>query len=115
MSLPPATSGTSVPSGTPSPRPAADRSPDLGVVAGMTWGWVGERGTWTGPEADASLEAMAALVDDQTVLVVGSAPCYPFWVIDPIPALAAMAATHGIESYLRRLGAALGWPEDAVS
>lgn len=29
-------------------------------VAGMTWGWVGERGSWTGPEAEASFRAMAA-------------------------------------------------------
>jgi 5'-3' exonuclease len=29
-------------------------------------------------------------------------------------ALAALAAQHGIESSLRRLGAALGWPADAV-
>jgi 5'-3' exonuclease len=29
-------------------------------------------------------------------------------------ALAALAATHGIESSLRRLGAALGWPQDAL-
>ena len=30
-------------------------------VCGMTWGWVGTRGTWTTPEADASLREMAAL------------------------------------------------------
>jgi hypothetical protein len=29
-------------------------------------------------------------------------------------ALAALAAAHGLESSLRRLGAALGWPEDAL-
>jgi hypothetical protein len=29
-------------------------------------------------------------------------------------ALAALAAQHGIESSLRRLGAALGWPADAI-
>ena len=40
--------------------------------------------------------AMGALVDDQTALVVGSAPCYPFGVIDPIPEVAAMAAERGV-------------------
>ena len=30
-------------------------------------------------------------------------------------ALASLAAAHGLESSLRRLGAALGWPEDALS
>ena len=29
-------------------------------------------------------------------------------------ALASLAAAHGLESSLRRLGAALGWPEDAL-
>ncbi len=41
-------------------------------------------------------EAMAASVTDRTALVVGSAPCYPYGLIDPIPELAAMAADRGI-------------------
>jgi glutamate/tyrosine decarboxylase-like PLP-dependent enzyme len=49
-----------------------------------------------GEDLRAVPEAMAALVDDQTVLVVGSAPCYPFGVIDPIPELAAMAADRDV-------------------
>jgi len=40
-------------------------------------------------------DAMAALVDDDTLLVVGSAPCYPYGVIDPIPELAAIAIERG--------------------
>lgn len=40
-------------------------------------------------------EAMAAAVDRDTVLLVGSAPCYPFGVIDPIPDLAAVAVERG--------------------
>ncbi|MDG0793175.1 1,4-beta-xylanase [Cohnella ginsengisoli] len=31
------------------------------TVSGMTWGWVGTRGTWTGSEADFSMEEMAKL------------------------------------------------------
>ncbi|SEM53323.1 1,4-beta-xylanase [Paenibacillus sp. OV219] len=31
------------------------------TVSGMTWGWVGVRGTWTGSEADQSMEEMAKL------------------------------------------------------
>jgi len=42
--------------------------------------------------------------------VEGTLPRSP---ADP-DALAALAAQHGIESSLRRLGAALGWPTDAV-
>lgn len=40
--------------------------------------------------------AMAAVVDEGTVLVVGSAPCYPYGVIDPIAELGALAAERGI-------------------
>ncbi len=46
------------------------------------------RADWT-----ADVDAMAALVDDRTVLVVGSAPQYPQGVVDPVPAIAALAAT----------------------
>lgn len=41
-------------------------------------------------------EAVEAAITPQTILIVGSAPCYPFGVIDPIEALAAMAQKHGI-------------------
>lgn len=39
------------------------------------------------------LDAMAAAVDDHTVLVVGSAPQYPQGVVDPIGVIAELAAT----------------------
>jgi sphinganine-1-phosphate aldolase len=41
-------------------------------------------------------QAAAALITDNTVLIVGSAPNYPHGVIDPIPELAALAAARGI-------------------
>ena len=44
----------------------------------------------------ADLDAMANAIDDNTVLVVGSAPSYPHGVIDPIPELAALASERGI-------------------
>jgi sphinganine-1-phosphate aldolase len=40
-------------------------------------------------------DAAAAVLSDRSALLVGSAPCYPFGVIDPIPELAALAADHG--------------------
>jgi glutamate/tyrosine decarboxylase-like PLP-dependent enzyme len=67
----------------------------------------------------ANPEAMAAAVDDNTVLVVGSAPQYPQGVIDPIEAIAAIAAERDINchvdgcmggvslTYLKRLGYAI--------
>ena len=41
----------------------------------------------------ADVDAMAALVNDNTVMVVGSAPQYPQGVIDPIPEIAELAAS----------------------
>lgn len=43
------------------------------------------------PDFRADVDAMAAAVNDNTVLVVGSAPQYPQGVVDPIPELAALA------------------------
>ncbi len=47
------------------------------------------------PDWRADVDATADAVDDDTVLVVGSAPQYPQGVIDPIPDLAALAAERG--------------------
>jgi len=41
-------------------------------------------------------DAMRDAMDDNTVLIAGSAPCYPFGVIDPIPEIAALAAERGV-------------------
>jgi glutamate/tyrosine decarboxylase-like PLP-dependent enzyme len=49
-----------------------------------------------GPDLRADVAAARALCDDQTVLVVGSAPCWPFGVIDPIEELAALAQEKGL-------------------
>lgn len=52
-----------------------------------------------GDDGRADVDAMAAAVDalgDRAALVVGSAPCYPYGVIDPIPDVAAMAASKGV-------------------
>ena len=58
-----------------------------------------------GPDKRADVAAMEALVDDDTVLVVGSSPCYPYGVIDPITELAAMASGRGV---LMHVDACLG-------
>jgi sphinganine-1-phosphate aldolase len=64
----------------------------------------------------ADVDAMAAAIDENTVLIVGSAPQYPQGVIDPIPEIAGLAAERGINchvdacmggvtlTYLKRLG-----------
>ena len=67
----------------------------------------------------ADVGAMEAAIDDNTVLLVGSAPQYPQGVIDPIPEIAALAAARDINchvdacmggvtlTYMARLGEAV--------
>jgi sphinganine-1-phosphate aldolase len=64
----------------------------------------------------ADVDAMAAAIDSNTVLLVGSAPQYPQGVIDPIPEIASLAAARDMNchvdacmggvtlTYLKRLG-----------
>lgn len=52
-------------------------------------------GDWT-----ADVEAMRAAVTERTALVVGSAPQYPQGVIDPIPAIAEVAAMVGAHCHV---------------
>ena len=42
------------------------------------------------------LAAVAAAVDSNTILIVGSAPSFPHGVMDPIPQLAALALERGV-------------------
>ncbi|MEP7115545.1 MAG: aminotransferase class V-fold PLP-dependent enzyme, partial [Ilumatobacteraceae bacterium] len=53
-----------------------------------------------GADWRADVAAMEAAIDDNTVLVVGSAPQYPQGVIDPIPEIAALGAGHGINCHV---------------
>jgi glutamate/tyrosine decarboxylase-like PLP-dependent enzyme len=53
------------------------------------------RSDWT-----ADVDAMAAAVTPNTVLVVGSAPQYPQGVVDPIPDIARLAATVGANCHV---------------
>jgi sphinganine-1-phosphate aldolase len=49
-----------------------------------------------GADFAVDVDAMADAVDDDTVMIVGSAPSYPQGIIDPIPDLAAVAVDRGI-------------------
>jgi glutamate/tyrosine decarboxylase-like PLP-dependent enzyme len=44
----------------------------------------------------ADVGAMADAITDRTLMLVGSAPCFPYGVIDPIEALGELAAQRGI-------------------
>jgi glutamate/tyrosine decarboxylase-like PLP-dependent enzyme len=48
----------------------------------------------------ADVEAMRSLIDDETILVVGSAPSYPQGVIDPIAEIAALADERNINCHV---------------
>jgi glutamate/tyrosine decarboxylase-like PLP-dependent enzyme len=48
----------------------------------------------------ADVDAMAEVVNENTVLVVGSAPQYPQGVVDPIPEIAALAASVGANCHV---------------
>ncbi|HTI82144.1 MAG TPA: aminotransferase class I/II-fold pyridoxal phosphate-dependent enzyme, partial [Acetobacteraceae bacterium] len=44
----------------------------------------------------ADVRAMAAAIDADTIMLVGSAPCFPFGVIDPLAELSELALRHGV-------------------
>jgi len=44
----------------------------------------------------ADVEAMAAVIDNQTMMIVGSVPCFPHGVIDPISELGRLAEKSGL-------------------
>jgi sphinganine-1-phosphate aldolase len=48
------------------------------------------------PDLRADVPAMEARIDENTILLVGSAPCFPHGVIDPIPALGALAEKRSL-------------------
>jgi glutamate/tyrosine decarboxylase-like PLP-dependent enzyme len=49
-----------------------------------------------GADLRADPAAMAAALDGDTIMMVGSAPCFPFGVIDPIAELGEIAAGRGV-------------------
>ena len=44
----------------------------------------------------ADVAAMAAKIDERTIMLVGSAPCYPFGVIDPVRQLGELAQANDL-------------------
>jgi glutamate/tyrosine decarboxylase-like PLP-dependent enzyme len=52
------------------------------------------------PNWRADVAAMAAQIDSNTIMIVGSAPQYPQGVVDDIPSLAALAQSHNINCHV---------------
>ncbi|MEO8451630.1 MAG: aminotransferase class V-fold PLP-dependent enzyme [Gemmatimonadota bacterium] len=50
----------------------------------------------TSPGFRADTDGMAAAIDQNTIMIVGSAPPYPYGVVDPLPELADLAERHGL-------------------
>lgn len=53
-----------------------------------------------GPDHRADADAMAAAIDDSTVLVVASAPSYAHGVVDPVTEIAAAAHARGVRCHV---------------
>ncbi|CAB4915884.1 unannotated protein [freshwater metagenome] len=53
-----------------------------------------------GPDFRADAAAMAEAIDDDTVLVVASAPSYAHGVVDPVTEIAAAAAARGVRCHV---------------
>jgi glutamate/tyrosine decarboxylase-like PLP-dependent enzyme len=53
-----------------------------------------------GPDFRADADAMAAAIDEDTVLVVASAPSYAHGVVDPVAEIAAAAAARGVRCHV---------------
>jgi sphinganine-1-phosphate aldolase len=51
-------------------------------------------------EFRALVDPIAAALSDRTVLVVASAPSYPTGTVDPVPAIAAVAAERGVRCHV---------------
>ena len=48
------------------------------------------------PDYRADVAAMAAAASERTLMIVGSAPCFPYGVIDPIEELGELALAHEV-------------------
>ncbi|KGF69049.1 hypothetical protein LL06_13020 [Hoeflea sp. BAL378] len=48
------------------------------------------------PDCRVDVAAMEALIDERTMAIVGSAPCFPHGVIDDIEALSSLAVARGV-------------------
>ena len=71
-----------------------------------------------GADLRADVAAMEAAIDGDTIMIVGSAPCFPYGVIDPIDSLSELAVRQSlwlhvdacVGGYLAPFVAALGIP-----
>lgn len=65
------------------------------------------------PGGEADVEAMVRLIGPETLMLVASAPCYPYGVVDPVEKMGALAAQRGIPLHVDACvgGFLLPWAE----
>ena len=63
-----------------------------------------------GPDFRADVSAMADMVDDQTIAVLGSAGSYPYGLIDPIEEISELALSKGIGMHVDGCLGGFVWP-----
>ena len=85
---------------TSTPNMVLPTSAHAALEKGASYFSVESRRVDVGPDWRANVSAMRAAVDDDTILIVGSAPQYPQGVIDPIVHLAAIAAERNINCHV---------------
>jgi len=90
------------------------RTAHVALDKGAHWLGVEIRHAPVTAEYVADVDAMAAMVDEDTIALVGSAGNYPHGIVDPIPAIAALASEHGIGMHVDGClgGLLLPWLED---
>ena len=49
-----------------------------------------------GKDFRADIDSMSRLIDDDTMMIVGSAPCFPYGVVDPIESIAEIARKRSL-------------------
>ena len=90
------------------------RTAHVALDKGSHWLGVEVRHVPVAADYRVDVDAMAALIDENTIALVGSAGNYPHGVIDPIPAIGALALEHGIGLHVDGClgGLLLPWLED---
>ena len=85
---------------TDSPNMVLPTSAHAALEKGADYFSVESRRVPVGPDWRANVSAMRAAVDENTILIVGSAPQYPQGVVDPIVHIATIALEHDINCHV---------------
>jgi glutamate/tyrosine decarboxylase-like PLP-dependent enzyme len=85
---------------TSTPNMVLPTSAHAALEKGADYFSVESRRVEVGADWRANVDAMSAAIDENTILIVGSAPQYPQGVVDSIEAIAALAVEHNINCHV---------------